>query len=472
MRLKELRIENFRSFEDERIILEDYSCFVGPNGAGKSTILTALNVFFRNNSSTSTDVCKLSEEDFHHKVTKNPIKITLEFTDLTDEEIEEFKHYYRQDKLILFAQARWDENKQCAPVTQHGVRLVIKEFKEFFEAMDDTTKKVADLREIYNRIKKNFPELPAIQTKAGMEGALREYEENHKDLCGPLEDNGSFYGWTKGTNKLRKYIEWVYVPAVKDASTEQDESSKSALGQLLERTIRTKIDFKKPIGELKKEVEDKYKNLLSEQEGTLTALADSLKSKLQEWSSPDAKLNLKWHYDNEKSIDIKEPNARALIGEGGFIGEVARLGHGMQRAFLVTILQELAESNLETSPLLILGIEEPELYQHPPQARHMANLLINLTEDGKKRTQIITSTHSPHFVSVENFHNIRVVKKNKNEISKVTWTNFEKLEERISKATGDKLGTPSSLMARINQFLFPSHKELFFSSIPNSCGRY
>jgi len=64
MILTEIKIENFRTFDDETIVFDDYTCFVGPNGSGKSAVLTALNVFFRNNASTATDVQNLSEEDF------------------------------------------------------------------------------------------------------------------------------------------------------------------------------------------------------------------------------------------------------------------------------------------------------------------------------------------------------------------------------------------------------------------------
>jgi len=49
MKLTELKIENFRSFKNETIHLDDYTCLVGPNGTGKSAVLMALNVFFRNN---------------------------------------------------------------------------------------------------------------------------------------------------------------------------------------------------------------------------------------------------------------------------------------------------------------------------------------------------------------------------------------------------------------------------------------
>ena len=47
MKLTTLRIENFRSFKDETIHFDDYTCLVGPNGAGKSTVLTALSLYGR-----------------------------------------------------------------------------------------------------------------------------------------------------------------------------------------------------------------------------------------------------------------------------------------------------------------------------------------------------------------------------------------------------------------------------------------
>jgi predicted ATP-dependent endonuclease of OLD family len=42
MKIESVRIKNFRSFADETIPFNDYTCLVGPNGAGKSTIPCAL----------------------------------------------------------------------------------------------------------------------------------------------------------------------------------------------------------------------------------------------------------------------------------------------------------------------------------------------------------------------------------------------------------------------------------------------
>jgi predicted ATP-dependent endonuclease of OLD family len=83
MKIKTIRIENFRSFQDETIRLNRYSCFVGPNGAGKSTVLAALNVFFQERSGSVTDVSKLTDEDYFGKNSANPVRITLMFDELS-----------------------------------------------------------------------------------------------------------------------------------------------------------------------------------------------------------------------------------------------------------------------------------------------------------------------------------------------------------------------------------------------------
>ena len=465
MKLKKLRIENFRSFKDETIYFDDYTCFVGPNGAGKSAILTALNVFFRNNASSSTNVQVLGEEDFHHKNTSAPVKITLTFEDLSEAAKQDFKHYYRQGNLTIFAQAVWDESAGSAVVKQYGARLVMKKFASFFEA-DDTKAKVQDLKQIYNRIRKEVTDLPPPGSKQAMIDTLRGYEEDHPEQCELLDDTAQFYGWSKGANLLKKYIQWVYIPAVKDASTEQEEGSKTALGQLLERTIRAKVNFEEPIAKLQKQLEREYQDLVQKEQAELSELQTSLEKRLRTWASPSAKVSLNWHYDPDKSVVVNEPIARVAIGEDNFIGEVARLGHGMQRAFIVSILQELASSEQEQAPTLLLGFEEPELYQHPPQAQHIADLLENLTMKAGGNTQILVSTHSPYFVSSKGFENVRAVRKQQEEqSSKVCGTTYDKVEKRLAAALGEKCITPTSLMARIEQIMQPSQKELFFTRI-------
>ena len=129
-------------------ILNDYTCFVGCNGAGKSTLQNALNVFFRQYKDCKTDLSNLSADDFHHKDTSSPIQITVEFTDLSEAAKQELSAYVRQGKLIITAKAVYDEITKRAEVRQYGNRLVMNDFKIWFEA-EKAGEKVPKLKEIY-----------------------------------------------------------------------------------------------------------------------------------------------------------------------------------------------------------------------------------------------------------------------------------------------------------------------------------
>lgn len=462
MRITEITVKNFRSFEDETIALDDYTCFVGPNGTGKSTVLQALNVFFRNTAATSVNLLSLCEEDFHHKNTDVPIEITLVFERLSPDAQEDFKAYYRNDKLVVMVKAEWDPGLNSAPVKQYGSRMVMVEFARFFQAIEKKAK-APELKQIYGELREKYEDLPAATTKADMESALREYEEGHPDQCELLSSENQFYGWSKGENRLRKYFQWVYVPAVKDTASEQEEGKATALGQLLERTVRSKVNFREPIDLLRKDVASRYEDIIKNEQGVLDGLSESLTKRIQEWAHSGTQIRLNWHYNPDKSFSVNEPLARLAVGEHEFLGEIARLGHGLQRTVFVSLLQELAENEEEDQPTLLLGFEEPELYQHPPQAKHMASLLQELSV---KRSQIVLTTHSPYFVSAKGYENIRMVRKSSDDkqsiISRVT---HEEISKRLAEALGEEPRSPTSTMAAIEQIMQPSQNELFFASV-------
>lgn len=166
MKLHKLHIQNFRSFENETIKFDDYTCLVGPNGAGKSNVLTALNVFFRNTRSTATEVTKLDKEDFHRKNTDEPIRITVTFSDLSDEAAADFKAYYRQCELIVSAVATWNENIGYAEVRQFGERLVMGDLAPYFEKLEGGAK-ATELKEAYRELRIQHSDLPAETVKDG-----------------------------------------------------------------------------------------------------------------------------------------------------------------------------------------------------------------------------------------------------------------------------------------------------------------
>ena len=75
----------------------------------KSTVLTALNVFFRESENIPIDLSRLDQEDFHRRNTNTPIRITTTFTDLSNEAQSDFADYVRQERLVISAEATFNE---------------------------------------------------------------------------------------------------------------------------------------------------------------------------------------------------------------------------------------------------------------------------------------------------------------------------------------------------------------------------
>src|ERR1017187_6446482 len=131
MRIDKIRIKNFRSFSDVEVNLSPYTSLVGPNGGGKSTILCALNIFFREMESATTNLSDLDVEDFHDRNTDEPIEITLTFTDLNDAAKKDFSAYYRQGVMIVTAKDTFNAETGTATVKQYGQRTVMPAFRDF-----------------------------------------------------------------------------------------------------------------------------------------------------------------------------------------------------------------------------------------------------------------------------------------------------------------------------------------------------
>src|SRR5207302_7518132 len=133
-----------------------------------------------------------------------------------------------------------------------------------------------------------------------------------------------FYGVSKASHKLSPLIQWVFVPAVKDASSEQEEGKNTALGLLVERAVRTKVQFAEKIKQLREKTSSEYDAILAENQSALNDLSLALKARLEKWAHPEVELDVRWNKDPEKSVRVEEPFAKLFAGECGFVGEIGR----------------------------------------------------------------------------------------------------------------------------------------------------
>jgi putative ATP-dependent endonuclease of OLD family len=461
MLIKFVRIKNLRAVKNETVQLDPYTCFVGANGVGKSTVLCALNIFFRETENSSTNLSHLDAEDFHLRNTDVPIEITVTFGNLSPDETETFKDYVRQDVLIVTAKAVFDPAAGHAVVRQFGSRMAMPQFATYFERAKGGAK-AQELKEIFAKLSADFPDMEKLgASMEQMAASLNAYEAGKPELCQPLPSEDQFYGVGQ-VGKLRPYVQWIYIPAVKDAADEQAEAGNTALGRLLARTVRAKVNFSEKLQAIRAEAEKQYKALMEAEQGILDDVSKALQERLAEWSNPDATAKLSWQQDPKKTVSVPEPMAKLTAGDGQFEGNIARFGHGMQRSYLIALLQGLASLDDANQPLLVLGCEEPELYQHPPQARHLSAVLQKLAESN---TQVILTTHSPLFVDGGGFESVRLVQKNPvTGEAKVRQMTLQQLSERLAAAAKEDPKQINATLVKLHQALQPALSEMFFTS--------
>ncbi|MDO6457549.1 ATP-dependent endonuclease [Celeribacter halophilus] len=446
MKIEEIRIQNFRSIKDEAIKLTSFNAFVGPNGAGKSTVLQALNAFFG-------EISTFTEDDFHGRNCDEPIKITVTFGELSEAANEDFAHYVRAGKLVVHVKVEQDANGSFK-ATRRGERLIFPEFKAFFEAGNATEK-----GRIFKELRERFPDLPNATNANDRQNALIEYEnalsEEQKELT---ESGDELFGISKGVDKFHRHICWVYVPAVKDASSEAEEAKGSHLGKLIQHTIRSRMNYEADLERIREDAFRDYAKLLSDQRIHLEDLQGRLSEKLQSAVMTDADLQLDWKQD-EKSVSVQAPIAQVQLSERGHLDRVEKFGHGLQRSFLLVILQELMAVDNDASPTLLLGCEEPELYQHPPQARHLADILMELTGGD---AQVLLTTHSPYFINVEHFDGIKVCR-NHAGATTVSSSTFSAVVHNYNGAFNKPLSNENQAKTKLAIQTQPKFNEIFFA---------
>jgi len=414
MIIKRVEVKNFRSIQKASLDFDNLTAIVGRNGAGKSSFLYAIDTFY--------DIAaSITEEDFFDRDMDSTIEIRVVYGDLRDDEKQEFNIYIKDNNLIVTKRIS-NENGRIMQ-RYYAAALQIPRFAEI-RAKPGKKDRIAAWKELVDS-----------GEMADLGGKVRGADEVER-LMTPIEREEQFFGPKNiGGGKLDKFTKYVPIPAVREAS-EEVTGKKGAVYQLIDMIVLRKINAREDIKFFKSEFEEKIKKLYSSENLTeLPELGSSISQTLEKFA-PGSQLNLMW--DEVKPLEVPLPAAKATLVEDRFEGEITRKGHGLQRALIVTLLQHLAltipvtptvddlekdETKLpesksgETShgPDLILAIEEPELYLHPSRCRYLSNLLLQLSEKPGiglgESNQIIYTTHSPYFVDLHRFDQIRVVRK-------------------------------------------------------------
>jgi predicted ATP-dependent endonuclease of OLD family len=474
MIIKTIHIRNFRCLKDVVLNCDPLTILVGPNGSGKSALLKALQLFY------STDI-EYEESDFYNNDTSEDITITIRFNSLSHHEKELFKPYLDGEELIVekvlsFPQTRISQR-------YYGNKLQNSDFDAFRTATG------TDLRREYEKLRSmdKYRAFLPYQNREVAENILSTWELEHSEYCKRIRDDGQFFGFRNvGVSKLERFTKFTFIPAVYEASIEATETKGSAISEMMEIVVKSALANNPELRRLEEMAQEQYQkaidpNNIPELIGLEKKLTDSLR-----WFVPDTEVDISW--EQGMGMQINLPRSFIKLTEDGYTTTVDRTGHGLQRAFILTMFHHLAivqasqkEEDKEVGerpsmPSFIFGIEEPELYQHPDRQRHFTNTLLRLSSGGieglTEQIQIIYSTHSPLMIEPDRIDNIRIFRKIESrekmpKDTKISFTTLGKLARDLEIACGEPEGTftESALRPRLHAVMTPRMNESYFSRL-------
>lgn len=479
MFVRSIRVRNFRTFRDSGDVpFAQFTSFIGPNGAGKSTLMRGLDVFYNLHATLTT-------EDFHHRNTVEPVSVAVTFEYLNAEEAAHYGGMVSDGVLTVEKRFNYVEGgskgQYFGSVRQHsgfgGIRA---------RSGREKIKAYSALRQ---EARREYADLPVARSADAVEEALLAWEREHPEAVEWVSSPVPFFGARNvGGGSLDNYTRFVRIPAVREASVDGADTRGSALGDLMNILVREEVFQSPELVEFRRRAMEEFARIMGP---AATRRMPELERRLQGRMRdlvPRSNVHLVLGEPKEPTFVL--PEIRVELTEDDFRGSIEGKGHGLQRAFIIAILQELAlvQAQRDASarrgagaeaqgvdedfrPDLILVIEEPELFQHPVRQKHFANVLRDLAggrdAHDRPRVQVLITTHSPHFVSMRHFDDLRLVAKRAGEVgsmeSTVTVGRCEEACKRFCDARGIAEPDVENFKDGLRSIVDPMVAEAFFA---------
>ncbi len=408
MKLKRLRIRNFRCYQKEiSIDFENFTAFIGRNDSGKSTILDALALFF--------DEYKPDGDDANIDGNKKDMRIICEFCNLPKEIIIDADHPTTLKEEYLL------NNKGNLEIYRifSGQNKTPKQTGIFAYADHPTTVNYADLlylkrKDLLDRAKELGVNLANVDKR--INSALRHaIWKSATDL--------SIQATEIDLEKVDAKKIWAVLSKQRPVfaifhsdrkSTDQDTEAQSPLKSAVDEAIR-------------------------EKQAELDGIADHVKIQVEKIAQDTVKKIRQMDEELAQELNprFSKPNWAKVFNISLTDDEqipINKRGSGVRRLILLNFFRAKAESRLdqENAPGIIYAIEEPETSQHPNNQKLLVSALRELSE--QPGCQVIITTHTPVLAKDLPVESLRYIQKVSD--TRQVFTYNEDTYSLVSKALG------------------------------------
>lgn len=395
MRIKTIKIKNFRSYKDEvEIEFGDLTAFVGKNDIGKSTVLEALDIFFNDGKG----VMKIDKDDINKQALASgdneviisvrfeelPTTIVIDSTNATTLQAEYLQNANGELEIIkkypnaktspnVYIKANHPTNKDCGD-------LLLKKNTDLQKIIKD--KSITCINQTINAVMRT-----SIWQHFNTDLQLAEIEID-------VTKGDTKTIWDKLQTYLPLYSLFQSDRKNSDGDDEVQDPLKEAVKQILnDATLKSKFD------EIATEVKNKLQDVATRTLAKIQEMNPEVASSLN--PVIPATDSLKWT-DVFKSVSI--------AGDENI--PINKRGSGVKRLILLNFFRAEAErrKTQENIPSIIYAIEEPETSQHTEHQKKLIKAFLDLSNTAN--TQVVITTHSAALVKELEFQHLRLVKTN------------------------------------------------------------
>jgi len=463
MKIKKIKVENYRLLKDFSIDLEDeLSLVIGKNNTGKTSLLSVIDKFLN-----QSDKKRFSYDDFNID-SKKELQSLIEKDGVDEQTFQPFGI-----KLKIFIQ--YEEEDNLSNISK--VMMDLDPDNNFIVLQFEYTLNF----DHFNKLKTDFTDFCKKEIEKNKNGSntkdLSAYlKQNHSVFFKPFRKSIEYDQETKKENELnsidldsekislKDIINFKYIRANREVSNEDIDKTLSLQ--------TSKIYKKTEASDEQEEAVEKFKNTLIETDTELSEIYNSLFDKVINKVKKFGGIR-----ENDSIIEIISSLQHRELLDGNTTVMYSHDGHSLPENYnglgymnlismifeIELLLNEFTKAKDEKpSDINLFFIEEPEAHTHPQMQYVFIKNIKNLLKDGIKRgdgenreLQYIISTHSSHIVAESEFDDIKYLKKETS--NSVVAKNLTSLEKEYS-ANGEEEN-----YRFLKQYLTLNRSELFFA---------